>query len=532
MVDEMNMMADEAVQESAADMSKQERKVAYSEQQKKISVLRASVGKQLKAYKKAAAKLGNSYAAHQKAQDSLAIKPYKAKFQIAAIKAEENFDSDTLLFKSIHEQILADMAAIELSYDALANYAWRMALRFKAGEQMNNFQTYVADRMLNAQKPVAELIPSLFPAEEPEAAEPTAEEKMAAELASIKESYEELLRRVAAPNPAYGMPNVQYVMTPPSPYGYPGQQAQPDVKIAPIQVDISKAVEKAVDTIMEKLGAALDEKLAAYAATMPNVAAVSNINLGPAAEAVAQVSEDEAFLLEKVTAVVEKVQAMTDTLMAMNEALAEAAKKQGEISEQQKKTNDIQRYTQREQQGIQATQKVIGKDQIDLAETQVLVTEQQKAATDRQKAVGEAQQALTEQQQAVVDTQGAIEEAMKNVMQAQKDIISGQQTIIRGNDANVEASKELVAMQLEVSAQQKEAVTAQKAALRDQKNITERQKANVEAQRDVFEELKALAKESKSLSDAVEKLGKKNAKKAAPAKDAAEESVAEEPAVQ
>ena len=525
MVDEMNTMAEEMLQPSAAEMSKPERKAAYTEENRKIAGLRKGVEKQLNFYKKAAAKLEKSYDKHERAQAALSLKPNNARRQMVAMKAEDLYNADVTVFKSIHEQILADQAAIEISYDTLAEYAPKTALKFKAGESWYKYQNYLAERMNQAERPVLELMPILYPApveeEAPVEEAPVEENDLEAQLAEMKEAYEELLRRMATP----AVPSVQYVM-PGMPYGCAPQQ--PEVKVAPIQVDVSKAVAKAVDAVMEKLSAALDEKLAAYAAAMPEMDKLASI--GPAAEAVAQVSDDEAFLLEKVSAVVEKVQTMTDTLMAMNEALAEASKKQGEISEQQKKTNDIQRYTQREQQGIQATQKVIGKDQIDLAAAQVLVTEQQKAATERQQAVGEAQQALTEQQQAMVDTQGAIEEAMKSVLAAQKDIINGQQAIIRGNDANVEASKELVALQTEVSAQQKEAVSAQKAVAREQKNITDRQKATADSQRDVFEELKAIAKETKSLSDAVEKLGKKSTKKAAPA--AEEAPAAEAPAVE
>ena len=541
MVDEMNMMdgqAPEAEVAQAPEMSKKERKAAHAEQTKKIAVLRRGVDKQLKGYKKAAVRLDKSYDKNERAQAALALKPNKAKRRTAAEKAQELYDADVLVFKSIHEQILADMAAIELSYDAFANLAWKASVKFKAEESFNKYQDYLAERMAKAQKPIVELLPLLFPepveeepVEEPveeepveEApAEPTLEEKLAAELAAMKAAYEEVLRRLATPAvPMYAAP-VQYVMPPVMPYGYPAPaaapaQAEPEVKVAPIEVDVSKAVAKAVDAVMEKLSVALDDKLEAYAASLPDLAALADF--GPTAQAIAQVSEDQEFLLAKVTGVVEKVQGMTDSLMEMNETLAAAAKKQGEISEQQKKTNDIQRYTQREQQGIQATQKVIGKDQIELAEAQVLVTEQQKAAADRQKAVGEAQQALTEQQQALVDTQGAIEEAMKTVMQSQKDIISGQQAIIRGNDANVEASKELIAMQNEVNAQQKDAVSAQKAVAREQKSISERQKATADAQHDIFEELKAIAKDSKSLADAVEKLGKKTVKKSASAEDA------------
>ena len=217
MVDEMNTMADQAEEAAAvADMSKKERKAAYKEQSKKIAVLRRGVEKELKAYKKAAVKLDKSYDANERAQASLAIKPHKAKRQMAAMAAEENYNADTLVFKSIHEQILADMAAIELSYDSLANLAWKVSIRFKAGEALNDYQDYLADRMARAQRPIAELLPILFPVEEEPVeeveepveepveeapAEPTMEEKLAAELAALKESYEEVLRRLANPTP-------------------------------------------------------------------------------------------------------------------------------------------------------------------------------------------------------------------------------------------------------------------------------------------------------------------------------------------
>ena len=338
MVDEMNVVADEAVVDPAEGMSKAERKAAYKDQSKKIAGLARGVEKELKEYKKAASKLDKTYDANERAQAALALKPNKAKRQLAAVKAEEAYNADLFVFKGLHEQIDADVAAIEVSYDALASYAWNMKLKFKAGEEFTKYKFYIEERKEKAQRPIAEIMHIIFPVEEAPVeeapveeapAEPTVEEK----LAKVEAAYEELLRRMA--QPAFGAPTVQYVMAPPAPYGYPqAPQAQPEVKVAPVQVDVSKAVAKAVDAIMDKLGAALDEKLAAYAASMPAVAGAAN--LGPAAEAVAQVSEDEAFLLEKVTAVVEKVQAMTDTLMAMNEVLAEAAKKQGEISEQQK----------------------------------------------------------------------------------------------------------------------------------------------------------------------------------------------------
>ena len=79
MVDEMNTMPEEALQPSAADMSKQERKAAYTEQNRKIAGLRKGVEKQLSYYKKAAVRLDKSYDKHERAQAALALKPNKAK---------------------------------------------------------------------------------------------------------------------------------------------------------------------------------------------------------------------------------------------------------------------------------------------------------------------------------------------------------------------------------------------------------------------------------------------------------------------
>ena len=343
-----------------------------------------------------------------------------------------------------------------------------------------------------------------------------------------EEEYEEPAPAAPAPQPTHQQyqPSInnfyppmypqmpQYQPTPsyiPYPFPVPsfGQTAPaapapeaPQPKVAPVTIDVSNIVDKAVADTMKKFTAVLEKKIEEYVASivLPDPVVVQPVIVEPApapvveaapvvapvevtetvvvsktrgAEEIAaleeKILEDEQFVIDKLTAMLAKVQELADSMAAASEKYYDIASKQSATNDLQKQTNDMQRHTYREQQGIQVSQRVVGQDQAAVASDQIILAEEQKAMVERQAAVNESQLNVIDTQAVVIETQVTIEEAMKSVMQAQKDIIRTQQTIINNNNKTVTANAELADKQAEVLALQKEALANQKQMLREQK---------------------------------------------------------------
>ncbi len=280
----------------------------------------------------------------------------------------------------------------------------------------------------------------------------------------------------AYPHPAYAHPayaQPAYVQPPYPGYGYEAP------KVAPVSIDVSAIVEKAIAATMNKFSEALDKRIATYMENYElNLPAQSGktYGAGEIAAVEATILEDEQFLLDKLTAMMESIKALTAQVAELSAAYAEIASKSADANELQKQTNDMQRRTLREQQGIQVSQRVISQDQISVAQNQTALAEQQKVVQERQQAITEAQAAMEETQRVVAENQATLEESMKTVMQSQKDIIAAQQALMAGNTKNAEAQAEMAARQAETLALQKEALTSQKQVLRDQKSTLDKQK--------------------------------------------------------
>ncbi len=309
----------------------------------------------------------------------------------------------------------------------------------------------------------------------------------------------------------------------------PAYEPQRPVRVAPVTVDVSKAVDKAVEAAMENFRAAFDSKIEEY---MTNVASPLFANMAAQIGQVASVSkpvdteafdhayqlsskisDDERFLIEKLTAMLESIKALNDEMMAMTEALFAVSERQKEIAELQQQTNDLQRYTMREQEGVQVNQKVISTDQVTVIEAQTLIGEQQKTINEQQQAVVDSQKVMLVEQKMVIDAQATLDEAMKTVADEQQNLINGQQEILKDNARNIDMQNEIAAIQAEITAAQKETFAAQKQLTRDQKAINDKQRAGAEANAQIAESVKAIVKEHKAMSDMLEKLAKKTAPK-------------------
>ena len=289
--------------------------------------------------------------------------------------------------------------------------------------------------------------------------------------------------------PAYQYP--QYIPVPmPMPYSYPPQQqAAPEEPkaaaptVAPVSIDVSPMLEKALEATMQKFVAAFDKRIEKFViehpVNIPATGAVAGVSYasGEVAALEGAVLEDEQALLDRLNAITETLKALSETVEALGARCAEIAAKQASANDMMKQTNDMQRQTSREQKGIQVTQRVINQDQAAVITEQAALQDQQKGLLENQQALVEGQQAMVEAQRLVAENQAAIDEALKAAAAAQKEVLSAQQAINAGNAKTLDAQNDLAEKQNATLALQKEALAAQRQMLRDQKNMVEKQKA-------------------------------------------------------
>ena len=240
------------------------------------------------------------------------------------------------------------------------------------------------------------------------------------------------------------------------------------VNVAPVTIDISPMVEKAIASAMDKLNAGFERKIAEFYANLqlPTAPAQEQITqhapadeaLSPDADTLKQVHssisvnneleeyvlDEEKHIFDKLKNLCSSIQNLLDEMTAVSAEYLNVATKQKEVAELQKQVNDMQRYTLREQQGVQVNQRVVSKDQTEIVAAQTLVVEQQQLLAEQQAAVANAQRAMADTQKAVTETQSTIDKAMKSVLDSQRNLISSQQSIIQSNAKNVEAQKRIV----------------------------------------------------------------------------------------
>lgn len=284
----------------------------------------------------------------------------------------------------------------------------------------------------------------------------------------------------AAPAPGYAAPAYQYPQYIPVPmpmptYAYPPQQPAPEVKeqpapsIAPVSIDVSPMLEKALEATMQKFVAAFDKRIEKFVAEHPvNIPATSapagvSYASGEIATLEGAVLEDEQAIIDKLSAAMETLKTLSDTVEKLTARLAD--------------TNELMKKNMREQKAIQANQKTINYDQNAVVTEQTALLDQQKGLLESQQALVEGQQAMVETQRTVAENQTVIDEALKAAVAAQKEILSAQQAITAGNAKALDTQNDVAEKQNATLALQKEALAAQRQMLRDQKNMVEKQKA-------------------------------------------------------
>lgn len=289
------------------------------------------------------------------------------------------------------------------------------------------------------------------------------------------------------PPPRYANPYYDPYRMPPYPY-----QSAPSFNIAPISIDVNRAVESAVDSFVqlfeERVGKYLTEKAKAAAegksATAEPIPTETADAAPQEAAAIEKIAEDESFALEKLSGLLEGMKGLMAGIGELNEAYLLLEEKQRAALESARSLSDMQRTLARELQGIQATQKVIGVDQLATFEEQAVILEQQKTTLTAQGELNEKQLKLAEKQLELVKNQGALDEGLAEISAILSDISAKEEELLRSGNKTLELQKALGERQSGLTELQREAFAVQKKLTRSQRGLNEKLGIKRQAQKD------------------------------------------------
>ena len=243
------------------------------------------------------------------------------------------------------------------------------------------------------------------------------------------------------------------------------------VNVAPVTIDVTPIVEKAISSAIDKLSEGLNRKLDAYinnlsipAVQIPTVAvAAANDNAKSelAAGVLENVIAEECGVVEKMKSLCESISALIVELGALSAECKTIADKQKELGELQKQINDIQRHNVREQQGVQVNQRLVSEEQIELIAAQTLIAESQKELAERQNSVAEAQKAAQAAEGQITDAIAAVTDTNAKILEKHQQLAASaeKQNAVLGELS--ERSRELLAEQRTVLSASKKLIKEQ-----------------------------------------------------------------------
>ena len=287
------------------------------------------------------------------------------------------------------------------------------------------------------------------------------------------------------------------------------QQPQPQqapavssVNVAPVTIDVTPIIDKAINSAIDRLSESLNRKIDAYVknlvlptppAPAPAPAPAPVVVEVPVA-APAKDNSAEVEMLENVLAeennILDKIKelftSISDMIVALGDASAQSMNislKQKELAELQKQINDIQRHNVREQKGVQVHQRLVSEEQIELIAAQTLVVESQQTLAERQNAVAEAQNAA-------VIAEGEIIEIMNALSDNNAQISEKQQQLLAGSEKQNAVLEQLVVRNREILQDQRAALAVSKKLAKDQRQLAEKNglKAKSEKKEQLAEE--------------------------------------------
>ncbi|MBQ9085019.1 MAG: hypothetical protein IJY24_05120 [Clostridia bacterium] len=142
------------------------------------------------------------------------------------------------------------------------------------------------------------------------------------------------------------------------------------VNIAPITIDVSGIVERAISATIDKLNAGMERKISEYLAglTLP----APQVNTQPTQktkdasgviDAIDTVMGYEEQIIGRIRGICDTLSSIIDGLVALTTTAGELSDKQQQLAALQRQINELQRQTARDQQGVVVNQRLISEEQ-------------------------------------------------------------------------------------------------------------------------------------------------------------------------
>ena len=323
-------------------------------------------------------------------------------------------------YKSAREQLLNIKGQISAKYESLVALASEVSDREwdKARGAFERFERDAQEKISRADKGACHVLADLAEesADTPVSrfSEPEAQVEQQRREGGVALETDFLLK-----NPEAGRPTA-----PTAPSAGVGVNAigVTSVNIAPINIDVTAIVSKAVEATVEKLQASLDGKLSAYVESLDlpeqrevNSApfAASRAPAGPTdteREQALALAREEARVYGELQAISESLKELRKEIETATEALASAAKAQSLIAEEQKRTAEAQTETAEAQKKITEAQTETAEAQKKITEAQTETAEAQRRIALEQKETADIQKKTVRLQQGVRISQRLLDE--------------------------------------------------------------------------------------------------------------------------
>ena len=428
--------------------------------------------------KVAARKLSEAYCALIEAEEMRDLKNTPKSFTKCAV-AENNLLSakkEFVSFVSLYTSFVKDVIVLYDELIAVENAKGAKRARAEA-DKFEARENYLKDALYDIVKDVEGISEMTFETKKnTETKEDTENNEKSTVSETNNDSRDSYQRQQGyqAP-PQYHQPHYY------SPYHdpYRPHPHQP-VHIAPTTIDISKIVEDAVASAMEKFKVVFNRRADEFISENP--APTVQATVGVASDTIekleTEIAVNEAEIAEKLKGVVENLGNVSKSMTELGASYMALTNTESDAIEAQKKINDMQRTLTREIQGVQAKQKVINGEQAGVCAEQAEIVASVKANIENQKLLMEKQAATAEMQKALFEMEAALDASIKELIASQKTIISNQQSIIAANQKNIELQRELAERQAELHGMQKSIMSEHKQLARKLKQKTEAKKAN------------------------------------------------------
>ncbi len=420
-----------------------------------IKTYKADMKDELREYKRLSRVVNDAYSAYDKARDLVSRRP-GTKNEKRLSRAEESYRFARSEFERARVRINNILASVEREYSKLMD-TYRARGNMKAAERAHIEHEEYRESVLSALDKSDTLKPAPQPKEETPALD-------APELDAQKMPARDTESPVTQTPPQKPAAVTSTVTS---------------VTVAPVTIDITPIVERAIDSFIERLDIGLARRLEEYtgALELPRVSE-NTVNIvpvpattapdgGAVTELGAELLEEEEHIAEKLRTMCSSISTLLDELTSLSSAYHDISLKCRELAEIQRTLNDMQRHTAREMKGVQVNQKLVADEQAELIAAETLVVESQRELIERERAVADMQKELT-----ALAAENA--DAVRAAIERERELTELNGQLVLQSKKLHDAADQALSRQSELYLEQKEALSRTKKLAREQKQLGER----------------------------------------------------------